>query len=145
MIVDLERNDLGKLCRPGSVVATSLKEVESFDYVHHLVATIRGELNENVSRMEALRSLFPGGSITGAPKKRAMEIIQELEPDPRGIYTGAIGFWDYSSTAFFNIAIRTLEIRRGMASFGVGGGVVAESNPRAEYEETLAKARVLLE
>jgi para-aminobenzoate synthetase component 1 len=131
MIVDLARNDLGKICRAGSVVTPRLKETESFNYVHHLVATIRGELRVGVSRMEALRALFPGGSITGAPKKRAMEIIQELEPDPRGIYTGTIGFWDHSSTAFFNIAIRSLEIRNGIASFGVGGGIVAESDPRA--------------
>jgi len=145
MIVDLERNDLGKVCRPGSVTVPRLKEVKTLDYVHHLRATVQGELREGVSTMEALRALFPGGSITGAPKRRAMEIIQELEPDPRGPYTGAIGFMDFSGLSLFNLAIRTLEVREGVARFGVGGGIVAESDPKAEYEETMTKAKVFLE
>jgi para-aminobenzoate synthetase component I len=144
MIVDLERNDLGKICRPGTVAVEDLKKAESFDYVHHLVATVQGELREGIHPVGVLRALFPGGSITGAPKKRAMEIIQELEPDPRGVYTGIIGFIDASSLACFNIAIRTLEMRNESGRFGVGGGIVAGSDPSAEYEETLTKAKFFL-
>jgi para-aminobenzoate synthetase component 1 len=145
MIVDLERNDLGKVCQPGSIRVPHLKQVESFDYVHHLVATIEGELREGIHPIDAIRALFPGGSITGAPKRRAMEIIQELEPDPRGVYTGVIGFLDFSPLACLNIAIRTLEVTNGEIKFGVGGGIVADSDPSAEYEETLTKAKVCLE
>ncbi|MFO1518753.1 MAG: aminodeoxychorismate synthase component I [bacterium] len=142
MIVDLERNDLGKICKAGSVKVPRLKEVESFDYVHHLVATVVGELREGVTPFGALKALFPGGSITGAPKRRAMQIIQEIEPTPRGVYTGVIGYVDYSSMAQMNIAIRTLVYENGNFQFGVGGGIVAESDPKAEYEETLTKAKV---
>ncbi len=145
MIVDLERNDLGKICRPGSIHVPLLRKMESFDYIHHGVATIQGELQKEISRMEALRALFPGGSITGAPKRRGMEIIQELEPCPRGVYTGAIGFFDFSPFSQWNIAIRTLEVRKNEISFGVGGGIVAESDPDAEYEETLIKSKLFLD
>ncbi len=145
MIVDLERNDLGKVCEKGSIEVPQLKQVESLNYVHHLVATVQGTLRSEIHPADALRALFPGGSITGAPKKRGMEIIQELEPNPRGVYTGAIGFFDYSSLASFNIPIRTFEITNGKIQFGAGGGIVAESDPLAEYEETLAKAKMFLE
>ncbi len=145
MIVDLERNDLGKVCEKGSIEVPHLKQVESLNYVHHLVATVQGTLRSEIHPADALRALFPGGSITGAPKKRGMEIIQELEPDPRGVYTGAIGFFDYSSLASFNIPIRTFEITDGKIRYGAGGGIVAESDPLKEYEETLAKAKMFLE
>src|SRR5262245_13591995 len=145
MIVDLERNDLGKICRPGTVEVADFKRVESFDYVHHLTATVKGRLREGVHPIGALKALFPGGSVTGAPKRRAMEILQELEPGPRGVYTGALGFIDASGFTRFNIPIRTLEIRGRTARFGMGGGIVADSDPVSEWEETLAKAQVFLD
>lgn len=140
MITDLERNDLGQVCEFGSVKVDALCRLESFAQVHHLVSTVEGVLRPDISPLQALRACFPGGSITGAPKKRAREIIGELESRPRGIYTGAIGFFDWSGRAVFNIAIRTLVVRGDRASFGVGAGIVADSDPQAEYEETLHKA-----
>lgn len=140
MITDLERNDLGQVCEFGSVKVSALCRLESFAQVHHMVSTVEGVLRTDVSPLQALRACFPGGSITGAPKKRAREIIAELESGPRGIYTGAIGFFDWSGRAVFNIAIRTLVVRAGMAAFGVGAGIVADSDPAAEYDETLHKA-----
>jgi para-aminobenzoate synthetase component 1 len=140
MIVDLERNDLGRVCEFGSVHVPALYSLESFANVHHLVATIRGRLRAEVSPLECLRAAFPGGSITGAPKIRAMEIIEELEPFRRGVYTGAIGWVDAHGNAEWNIAIRTLLVKEGIAYFNVGGGIVADSDPAAEYEETLTKA-----
>lgn len=143
MIVDLERNDLGKVCRYGSVKTPELFKLESYATVHHLVATVEGELRAGVTPLQALRACFPGGSITGAPKIRAMEIIQEIETVRRGVYTGAIG-WVAAGRAQWNIAIRTMVIRDGTATFHAGGGVVADSVPESEYEETLDKARALL-
>lgn len=140
MITDLERNDLGQVCDYGSVRVTSLCQLESFAQVHHLVSTVEGQLRADVPAVQAARACFPGGSITGAPKKRAREIIAELESVPRGIYTGALGFFGADGSAVFNIAIRTLVVRKGRASFGVGAGIVADSDPAAEYEETLHKA-----
>ena len=140
MITDLERNDLGQVCDYGSVKATALCALESFAHVHHLVSTVEGELRPGISAVQALRACYPGGSITGAPKKRAREIIAELEPSPRGIYTGAIGFFGCDGRAAFNIAIRTLVVRDGTATFGVGAGIVADSDPEAEYDETMHKA-----
>lgn len=140
MITDLERNDLGQVCKYGTVEVTSLCSLESFAHVHHLVSTVEGELRPGISAWEALRACYPGGSITGAPKKRAREIIAELESSPRGIYTGAIGFFGRDGRAVFNIAIRTLVVRDGVATFGVGAGIVADSDPGAEYEETMQKA-----
>jgi aminodeoxychorismate synthase component I len=140
MITDLERNDLGQVCQYGSVRVDSLCELQSFAQVHHLVSTVEGRLRPGVSPLEALRACYPGGSITGAPKKRAREIIAELEPAPRGIYTGALGFFGRDGKAAFNIAIRTLVIRDGSASYGIGAGIVADSDPGAEYDETLHKA-----
>lgn len=144
MIVDLERNDLGRVCEFGSVHVPALYSLESFSNVHHLVATIRGQLRAGVSPLECLRAAFPGGSITGAPKIRAMEIIEELEPFRRGVYTGAIGWVDAHGNAEWNIAIRTLVVQDGTAYFHVGGGIVADSDPAAEYEETLTKAAGML-
>lgn len=140
MITDLERNDLGQVCDYGSVRVTALCELQTFAQVHHLVSTIEGRLRPGVTPVQALRACYPGGSITGAPKKRAREIIAELEPAPRGIYTGALGYFGRDGSAVFNIAIRTLVVRGGRASYGVGAGIVADSDPAAEYDETLHKA-----
>jgi len=143
MIVDLERNDLGRVCRFGSVRVPELTVLESHPTVHHLVATVVGELCPGKSNADLLRASFPGGSITGAPKIRAMEIIEELEPTRRGVYTGCIGYLGYDGTMDLNIAIRTIAVRKGVASFQVGGGIVADSVPELEYRETLDKGRAL--
>jgi para-aminobenzoate synthetase component 1 len=113
--------------------------VETYAQVHHLVATVVGHLRDDVRPTDILRALFPGGSITGAPKIRAMEIIDELEPNGRGAYTGAIGYLGHGGRAFFNIAIRTLLVEGDRVSYQVGGGIVADSSPEAEYQETLHK------
>ncbi len=140
MITDLERNDLGQVCAFGSVRASEVLKLERYEQVYHLVSTVEGELRPGVDAVTALRACFPGGSITGAPKKRAMEIIRELEPEPRGLFTGAVGYFDFNGSCQFNIAIRTLLIERGEAHFHVGAGIVADSDPLAEWEETLHKA-----
>jgi para-aminobenzoate synthetase component I len=140
MITDLERNDLGQVCEYGSVQVTKLCELQTFAQVHHLVSTVEGRLRPEVTPVQAVRACYPGGSITGAPKKRAREIIAELEPVPRGLYTGAVGFFGRDGRAVFNIAIRTLVVRDGLATYGVGAGIVADSDPAAEYDETLHKA-----
>lgn len=140
MITDLLRNDLGQVCGYGSVDVPGLCRLETFAHVHHLVSTVRGTLRPDVTPFGALRACYPGGSIIGAPKKRAREIIAELEPVPRGIYTGAIGYVDWKGRAVFSIAIRTLVVRGGLATYGIGAGIVADSDPRLEYEETLHKA-----
>lgn len=140
MIVDLERNDLGRVCTIGSVNVPVLCEVESFSNVHHLVSRVTGTLRPDAAPLDILAALFPGGSITGTPKIRAVGIIDDLEPVRRGVFTGAIGYWDLRGGCDWNIAIRTASVERGAASFHVGGGIVAESDPDAEYEETLAKA-----
>ena len=140
MITDLERNDLGQVCEFGSVRVTALCQLRSFAQVHHLVSEVEGKLRPDVTPVQALRACYPGGSITGAPKKRAREIIAELESTPRGIYTGAIGFFRRNGSAVFNIAIRTLVVRDGLATYGVGSGLVADSDPASEYEETRHKA-----
>jgi para-aminobenzoate synthetase component 1 len=145
MIVDLERNDLGRVCRYGTVRVTDPLTVESFAQVHHLVATVEGRLRSEVGPVDVVRAVFPGGSITGAPKIRAMQIIDELEPTRRGLYTGAIGYFSRGGTSAFNIAIRTALVEGGRASFQVGGGIVADSDPLAEYHETLHKGRGLRE
>lgn len=145
MITDLERNDLGQVCEFGSVRVTDLLKLEKFAQVHHLVSTVEGTLREDVDHLGALLSCFPGGSITGAPKKRALEIIHELEPHPRDIYTGAIGFLGFNGESRFNIAIRTAWLRDGAVRFHTGAGIVADSNPAMEYEETLHKAAGLLQ
>jgi para-aminobenzoate synthetase component 1 len=140
MIVDLLRNDLGKSCAIGSVQVPKLCEVESFATVHHLVSTVTGTLAPGKDALDLLRGCFPGGSITGAPKRRAMEIIEELEPHRRGIYCGSIGYLGYDGSMDTNIAIRTLVISGGRARFWAGGGIVADSDWRSEYQETLDKA-----
>ena len=143
MIVDLERNDLGRVCEFGSVQVSDPRSVESYPNVHHTVATVVGRLRAEVRPVDVVRALFPGGSITGAPKIRAMEIIDELEPCRRGIYTGAIGYWSANGRSAFNIAIRTLLVEGDRTTYHVGGGIVADSDPLAEYQETLDKGRNL--
>ena len=144
MITDLLRNDLGKVCEYGTVQTPELARLEKFAQVQHLVSTVEGRLRRGVTHFAALASCFPGGSITGAPKFRAMEIIDELEPVSRGPYTGAIGYLGFNRESQLNIVIRTAVCRDGWAWFNVGAGIVADSDPQAEYEETLAKARGFL-
>jgi len=144
MITDLERNDLGRVCEYGSVQVRDLLRLETFAQVFHLVSTVQGKLRKDVSHVQALRSGFPGGSISGAPKKRALEIIRELEPFPRGIYTGAIGYFGYNGESQFSIAIRTAIFEENHATFHVGAGIVADSIPEKEWQETLDKASGLL-
>jgi len=141
MIVDLERNDLGKVCEFGSVHVPTLSGLRSLPNVHHLESVVRGRLREGVSIPDLLRATFPGGSITGAPKPRAMEIIERLEPHRRGLYTGAIGYISWDRSLDLNIAIRTATVLGRTAYFAVGGGIVADSDPHAEYRETLDKLR----
>ena len=145
MITDLLRNDLGRICEFGSVQVDSLAQLESLAQVHHLVSTVSGTLNEGVNHLDALKSCSPGGSITGAPKKRACEIIAELETVPRGLYTGSLGYFGLNGESQFSIVIRTLihEKAQNLAHYHVGSGVVADSSPHAEYEETLHKAKGL--
>jgi para-aminobenzoate synthetase component 1 len=145
MIVDLLRNDLGKVCRPGSVTVPKLFALESHPTVHHLVSTVSGVLADERDAFDLLRAAFPGGSVTGAPKIRAMEIIAELERAPRGLYCGAIGYVSATGAMDFNIPIRTIVLRDGTATFHAGAGIVWDSEPAAEYQETLAKARTLIE
>lgn len=145
MITDLERNDLGSVCEFGSVTATQLLHLERYAQVFHLVSTVEGELRPEVSRVKALSACFPGGSISGAPKKRALEIIRELEPTPRGLFTGAIGYFGYNGESQFNIAIRTMVLHEGKATFHVGAGITADSIPEQEWEETLHKAAGILQ
>jgi para-aminobenzoate synthetase component 1 len=144
MIVDLLRNDLGKTCVPGSVRATKLFDIESFASVHQLVSTVEGRLAPGKDAIDLLEGCFPGGSITGAPKVRAMQIIEELEPQRRGVYCGAIGYAGYDGDLSLNIAIRTL-VQHGDSIYAwAGGGVVADSDVDAEYQESLDKAAALL-
>jgi para-aminobenzoate synthetase component 1 len=140
MIVDLLRNDLGRVCRYGSVAVTAVCRVESYQFVHHLVSEVRGRLREGATAVDLLRAAFPGGSVTGAPKVRAMEIIAELEPTARGPYCGSLGFIGFDGTMDTNILIRTFTIGRGWVQFPVGGGIVADSDPEREYQETWHKA-----
>ena len=140
MIVDLLRNDLGKVCAPGSVAVPGLFEMESFATVHHLVSTVTGRLAEGLDAVALLRAAFPGGSITGAPKLRSMEIIEELEPHRRGVYCGAIGWLGFNGDMDTSIAIRTLVSSEGRLRFWAGGGIVADSTWEAEYRECLDKA-----
>lgn len=145
MIVDLERNDLSKVCKPKSVKVTELFKLEEYETVFHLVATIEGRLRENVSSVRCIRECFPGGSITGAPKIRAMEIIEELEKLKRNIYTGSIGYFDLRGNSDFNIVIRTIIKKGNKAYLGVGGGITWESIEEEEWLETIDKAKALME
>ena len=144
MIVDLERNDLGKVCEYGSVKVSDLCTLEKYATVFQLTSTVAGRLREDKDRIDLLKAAFPGGSITGAPKVRAMEIIDELEPTRRGIYTGSIGYLGFDGCMDLNIVIRTFVIKGNRVYFQVGGGIVSDSDPEAEYQETLDKARALM-
>ena len=143
MIVDLMRNDLGRVCSYGSVQVTESRTIETHPTVHHAVATIEGDLHPSKDIVDLLKATLPGGSVTGAPKVRAMQIIDELEPCPRGPYCGAIGCISRTELQL-SVAIRTMLKRRELVDFSVGGGIVADSNPSAEYDETLTKAQAML-
>jgi len=144
MLVDLERNDLGRICQPGSVEVNESMVVESYAHVHHIVSNVRGRLQPGIGPGEAIRAVFPGGTITGCPKVRCMEIIQELEAGARGPYTGSMGWLGGSGDLDLNILIRSIEIAPGEARFRAGAGIVFDSVPEAELAETRAKARGLL-
>jgi para-aminobenzoate synthetase component 1 len=144
MIVDLLRNDLGRVCRYGTVRVAGVCRLESYRFVHHLVSEVRGRLRPGLGPLNLLRAAFPGGSVTGAPKVRAMEIIAELEPVARGPYCGSLGYVGFDGTADTNILIRTATLGGGWVQFPVGGGIVADSDPVQEYEETWDKAEGLL-
>ena len=144
MIVDLLRNDLSRACRPGTVRVPELFVLEQYRTVHHLVSTVEGRLQAGTDAADLLAATFPGGSITGAPKVRAMEIIAELEPSRRGVYCGSIGYWSCTGALDTSIVIRTLVAAGGRLYFSAGGGIVADSDPEQEYQETLHKARALL-
>ena len=145
MIVDLERNDLGRVCCYGTVRVAELAILETYPTVFHLTSTVVGRLSPGRNRIDLLKATFPGGSITGAPKVRAMEIIDELEPTRRSVYTGSIGYLSFDGGMDLNIVIRTFLVKDSKAYFQVGGGIVYDSEPEAEYQETLDKARALIQ
>ncbi|MFC1675760.1 anthranilate synthase component I family protein [Planctomycetota bacterium] len=144
MIIDLERNDMARICVPGTRKVTQQRTIEIYPTVFHAVATVSGELAGDVTICDCLKAMFPGGSITGAPKVSSMEIIDETEPTARGVYTGSIGFIGVDGTVSLNIAIRTIIIKNKKAYVQTGGGIVADSDPEAEWHETITKARALL-
>jgi len=145
MIVDLERNDLGRVCNYDSIKVSSPRTLEAYSTVYQTTATVEGRLHQGKDRLDLLQACFPGGSITGCPKIRAIEIIRELEPTRRSIYTGALGYLSFCGNMDFNILIRTILKKGNRLYFGVGGGIVADSDPEEEYEETLVKAKGIME
>lgn len=144
MLVDLGRNDLGRVAEYGSVHVDELMKVEKYSHVQHLVSALSATLKPEYDRFDALAACFPAGTVSGAPKVRSVEIIRELEPDGRGIYAGAVGYFDYSGNMDTCIAIRTLVLENGVATIQAGAGIVADSVPELEYEETVNKAKALL-
>jgi anthranilate synthase component 1 len=144
MLVDLGRNDVGRVSLPGSVQVNQFMEIERYSHVMHLVSNVTGRLRPAVSPYEALRAGFPAGTVSGAPKIRAMEIISELEGEQRGVYAGAVGYFSYSGNLDTAIALRTMVMQNGRAYIQAGGGIVADSDPAEEYQESLNKARALL-
>lgn len=144
MLVDLGRNDLGRVAEYGSVKVDSLMTVEKYSHVQHLVSSLSAKLRDGLDRFDALAACFPAGTVSGAPKVRAIEIIRDLEPTPRGVYAGAVGYFDYSGNMDTCIAIRTLVLENGIAKIQAGAGIVADSVPELEFEETVNKAKVLL-
>ena len=145
MLVDLERNDLGRVCKYGTVKVDELMILESYSHVWHIVSKVTGELREDIKFIDILRACFPGGTITGCPKVRCMEIIEELEPVRRGIYTGSMGYIGYDGRIDLNIIIRSALVKNGKIYFYAGAGIVADSDPEREYEETLFKAEAIME
>jgi anthranilate synthase component I len=144
MLVDLGRNDLGRVCEYGSVRVPQYMTLERYSHVMHLVSRVEGRLAEDRDHLDALVACFPAGTVSGAPKIRAMEVLSALEPTARGLYGGAIGYIDFAGNLDFCIAIRTITIREGRAHVQAGAGIVADSNPVAEFEETRDKARAML-
>ena len=144
MLVDLARNDVGRISEPGTVEVTQFMDIERYSHVMHLVSHVQGKLRKGLTQFDALRACFPAGTVSGAPKIRAMEIIAELEPDKRGPYAGAVGYFDFSGNMDTAIAIRTIVIKDGVAYVQAGGGIVADSVPEREYQECLNKAQALL-
>ena len=152
MLIDLERNDLGRVCRPGSIEVNELMVLESWQHVHHIVSNVRGELESNKSPVDVLRAVFPGGTITGCPKVRCMEILAEMEQQARGAYTGSLGYINNDGSMDFNILIRTMvrttdgdgKNNNNKITFRAGGGIVSDSVAVKELEETRAKAKGLL-
>jgi anthranilate/para-aminobenzoate synthase component I len=144
MLLDLERNDLGKVCDYGSVQVDEMMVVEDYSHVIHIVSNVRGELADGRDGFDLVRAVFPGGTITGVPKVRCMEIIDELEPVARGLYTGSLGYFANTGDLDLNIVIRTFVVKDGTAYVQVGAGIVADSDPSREYQETLQKAAALV-
>ena len=144
MLIDLERNDLGKVCDYGTVVVDELMITEDYSHVIHIVSNVRGRLAEGRDAMSLIRAVFPGGTITGVPKVRCMEIIDELEPVARGPYTGSFGYISFSGDMDLNIIIRTMVVKASVSYVQAGAGIVADSDPEREYFETLRKAEALL-
>ena len=144
MLIDLERNDLGRVCVPGSVVVDEFCAIESYAHVHHIVSNVQGRLGSGFDALDALAAVFPGGTITGCPKIRCMQIIAELEQVGRGAYTGAMGYLGADGSLDMNILIRSMVLREQVLKFRTGGGIVADSDPQRELDETRAKAAGLL-
>ncbi|MDP6403566.1 MAG: anthranilate synthase component I family protein, partial [SAR202 cluster bacterium] len=144
MLVDLGRNDVGRVSEPGSVKVTQLMDVERYSHVMHMVSHVQGRLRPGLTAYDALRSCFPAGTVSGAPKIRAMEIIAELEPDKRGPYAGAVGYFGFSGNMDTAIAIRTMVLKDGVAHVQAGGGIVYDSVSETEYMETVHKAGALM-
>ncbi len=144
MLVDLGRNDIGRVSEPGTVEVSDLMDVERYSHVMHLVTHVQGKLRQGLSAFDALQACFPAGTVSGAPKIRAMEIIAELEPEKRGPYAGAVGYFSFSGNMDMAIAIRTMVMKQGIAYVQAGSGIVYDSVPEREYEESMNKARALL-
>lgn len=144
MLVDLGRNDLGRVSEFGSVEVAELMKIEKYSHVQHLVTSLKSRLKDGLDRFDALGACFPAGTVSGAPKVRAMQIIDELEPSKRGVYAGAIGYIDYAENLDTCIAIRTIRLKDDTAAIQAGAGIVADSVPEKEYEETINKARALV-
>jgi anthranilate synthase component 1 len=144
MLIDLGRNDLGRVTKPGTIQVDELMRIERFSHVMHISSTVSGELKDDATSLDALRSTFPAGTLSGAPKIRAMQIIAELEPGQRGVYGGALGYVGLDGTADFAIALRTMVIADGQVHVQSGAGIVADSDPAAEYHETLHKAGAMI-